>query len=72
MEKPFYDRFSILRVQNNIIKDSIKNSKNAFSKKTFEKKAEEIDKLWSQTRNKIDSVEIKYVMENVSLSFCAN
>ena len=64
MEKPFYDRFSILRVQNNIIKDSIKNSKNAFSKKTFEKKAEEIDKLWSQTNKSIDSITIKFVLEN--------
>lgn len=64
MEKPFYDRISILRVQNNIIKDSIKNSKNDSSKMSFEKKVEEIDKLWSQTINKIDSVQIKYVMEN--------
>ncbi len=64
MEKPFYDRISILRDQNNKIKDSIKNSKNDSSKILFEKKAEEIDKLWSQTRKKIDSIQIKYVMEN--------
>lgn len=64
MEKPFYDRISILRDQNNIINDSIKNSKNASSKMSFENKAKEIDKLWSQTRKKIDSIQIKYVMEN--------
>jgi peroxiredoxin len=64
MEKPFYDRISILSVQNNIIKDSIKNSKNDSSKMSFEKKAEEIDKLWSNTIHKIDSVQIKYVIEN--------
>lgn len=64
MEKPFHDRISILRDQNNIINDSIKNSKNDSSKILFEKKAEEIDKLWSQTRKKIDSIQIKYVMEN--------
>jgi thiol-disulfide isomerase/thioredoxin len=64
MEKPFHNRISILRDQNNIINDSIKNSKNASSKMLFEKKAEEIDKLWSQTIKKIDSIQIKYVMEN--------
>jgi len=64
MEKPFYDRISMLRDQNNRIKDSIKNSKNDASKILFEKKAEEIDRLWSQTRKKIDSVRIKFVLEN--------
>jgi thiol-disulfide isomerase/thioredoxin len=64
MGKPFYDRISILREQNNKIKDSIKNSKNDSSKIFFEKKAEVIDRQWSQTRRKIDSVQIKFVMEN--------
>jgi peroxiredoxin len=64
MEKPFYERISILRDQKNKINDSIKNSKNASSNILFEKKAEEIDKLWSQTSNRIDSIQIKYVLEN--------
>jgi len=64
MEKPFHDRISILRDQNNKIKESIKNSKNDSSKILFEKEAEEIEKLWSQTREKIDSIQIKYVIEN--------
>ena len=64
MEKPFYDKISILRDQNNKINDSIKKSKDDSSKILFEKKAEEIDKLWSQTRKKIDSIQIKFVLEN--------
>ena len=44
MEKPFYERISMLRDQKNKINDSIKNSKNDSSKILLEKKAEEIDK----------------------------
>ena len=64
MEKPFLERMSILRDQNNKINDSIKNSLDDSTKMQFEKKAEEIDILWSQVRKKIDSTQIKYVMEN--------
>lgn len=64
MEKPFHDNILFLRDQNNKINDSIKNSIDDSTKMLFEKKAEEIDKLWSQVRKKIDSTQIKYVMEN--------
>jgi peroxiredoxin len=64
MVKPFYDRISIQRNQIKVINDSIKNSKNATSKLSFEKKTDEIDKIWSQNRKKIDSVQIRFVVEN--------
>jgi thiol-disulfide isomerase/thioredoxin len=64
LEKPFYERISILRHQMNKINDSIQNSKNDSSKILFEKKAEEIDKLWSQTSKRIDSIQIKFVLKN--------
>jgi thiol-disulfide isomerase/thioredoxin len=64
MEKPFHDNILFLRDQNNKINDSIKNSIDDSTKMLFEKKAEKIDKLWSQVRKKIDSTQIKYVMEN--------
>jgi peroxiredoxin len=64
MEKPFYERISMLRDQYMKINDSIKNSKNDSAKIVLEEKTEEIDKLWSQTRKKVDSVEIKFVLEN--------
>jgi peroxiredoxin len=64
IEKPFYERLSILRVQKNNISDSIKNSKNDSSKILLEIKSQEIDSLWSQTLKKIDSIEIKFILEN--------
>jgi len=64
MEKPFHDNILLLRDQNNKINDSIRKSIDDSTKIQFEKKAEEIDKLWSQVRKKIDSTQIKYVMEN--------
>ena len=64
MENPFYEKILMLRDQYNKINDSIKNSKNDSAKILLEKKIEEIDKIWSQTRKKIDSVEIKFVSEN--------
>ena len=64
MENPFHDRISMLRKQYNNISDSIKNSKNGSEKILLEKKAEEIDKLSTQTKKKIDSTEIKFVSEN--------
>jgi len=64
METPFYERISMLRDQKNKINDNIKNSKNDSAKILLEKKVEEIDKLWSQTKKKIDSIQIKFVLEN--------
>jgi len=69
MEKPFYERTSILRDQYIIITDSIKNSKNNSAKIILEKKAKEIEKLWSQIGKEIgkeiDSIQIKFVLENL-------
>jgi thiol-disulfide isomerase/thioredoxin len=64
LEKPFYDKISILRDQENKINDSIKNSKNDSIKVLLEKKTEEIDKIGSKTNKQIDSIQIKFVMEN--------
>jgi peroxiredoxin len=64
MIKPFYERISKLRDQKNKISDSIKNSKNDSSKIFLEIKAQEIDNLWSQIAKDIDSIEIKFILEN--------
>lgn len=64
IEKPFYERILALRDQKNKINDSIKNTKDDSAKILLEKKAEEIDRLWSQTRKRIDSIEIKFVLQN--------
>lgn len=64
IEKPFYEKISLLRKQQFNINDSIKNSKNSSTKVLLEKKSEEIDKLWSQILKRIDSLQIKFVSEN--------
>jgi peroxiredoxin len=66
MENPFHEKIAILRDQMNKINDSIRNTKDDSVKRLLEKETEEIDNVWSNTRVKIDSVEIKYVMENPS------
>ena len=43
---------------------ALKIQKNGSAKILLEKKSEEIDKLWSQTIKKIDSIQIKFVLEN--------
>ncbi|MCX6262854.1 MAG: TlpA disulfide reductase family protein [Bacteroidia bacterium] len=64
LEAPFHERISLLRVQYNNINDSIENSKNDSTKSFFENKAAEINKLLSQTKKEIDSIEIGFVLEN--------
>ena len=64
LEKPFHEKISILRGQYKNINDSIKKSKNSSTKILLEKKAEEIDKLTSQTSKRIDSIQIKFMLEN--------
>lgn len=64
MVNPFYEKISVLRDQMNKINDSIRNIKNDSVKLLLEKETEEIDNVWSHTLKKIDSIEIKYVMEN--------
>jgi len=64
LEAPFHERISLLRGQYNNINDSIENSKNDSTKSFFENKAAEINKLLSQTKKEIDSIEIGFVLEN--------
>jgi len=64
MEKPFHERILALRDQKNKINDSINNTKDGSAKVLLENKVEEIDRLWSQTGKKIDSIQIKFVLEN--------
>ena len=64
MQESFYERLSLVREQLWDIDDSVKNSKNDSAKILLKKKAEEIDKQFSQTRNKINSIEIKFVLKN--------
>jgi peroxiredoxin len=63
-KKPFYERILILRDQYMKIDDSIKNLTNGPTKVFLEKKVDEINKLWSQTSKKMDSIDIKFVLEN--------
>jgi peroxiredoxin len=64
LEMPFNERISLLRGQYNNINDSIENSKNDSTKFFFENKAAGINKLLSQTKKEIDSIEIGFVLEN--------
>jgi peroxiredoxin len=64
MEKPIYERLAVLREQQFKISDSIKNLKPGLDKLLLEKKSEEIDKQWSQTRAALDSTWLKFVVEN--------
>jgi peroxiredoxin len=64
MQGSFYERLSLVREQMWNIDDSIKNSKNDSAQKLLMKKAEEIDKQRSLTRKKIDSIQIKFILEN--------
>jgi peroxiredoxin len=62
--RPFYESISLLRVKSNNINDSIKDLKDCPAKISLEKRAQEIDKIWSETLKKIDSTEIKFVLDN--------
>jgi peroxiredoxin len=64
MVNPFYEKISVLRDQMNKINDSIRFIKNDSVRLLLEKETKEIDNVWSHTLRKIDSAEIKYVMEN--------
>ena len=64
LEAPFHEKNSLLRGQYNNINDSIENSKNDSTKSIFENKAAEINKLLSQTKKEIDSIEIGFVLKN--------
>jgi peroxiredoxin len=64
MVNPFYEKILVLRDQMNKINDSIRFIKNDSVRLLLEKETKEIDNVWSRTLKKIDSVDIKYVMEN--------
>ena len=63
MEKPYRDRILALREQRNKLDDSLKNTTDASTKILLEKK-EEIDSLWSLLGNKIDSIQLRFLLEN--------
>jgi thiol-disulfide isomerase/thioredoxin len=63
LEKPFFDFISNLKNQYKAI-DSMKNTSSGPVKILIEKRAQEIDNLWSQTLKKIDSTNIKFVLDN--------
>jgi len=64
LEKPFSDKILILREQQSIIIDSIKNIKNDSVKLILDNKSLEIKKQWVLIRKQIDSVRMKFVIEN--------
>jgi peroxiredoxin len=64
MEKPTSKRLSMLKGQRYNISDSIKNSKDGPAKLILEKEAAEIDSLWSKTREELDNIELKFILEN--------
>ncbi|MBK7627295.1 MAG: AhpC/TSA family protein [Bacteroidales bacterium] len=64
MEKPIHERFAMLRDQKNKISESIKKTLEDSSKMLFEKKAEEINMQWTQNKKKLDSIKIKFVIDN--------
>jgi len=64
LKKPFHERISIIRRQYQSINDSITNSSNDSYKILLEKRAEELDRLWTQEGKKIDSIGIKFVLDN--------
>lgn len=64
MKKPIYERLSMLKEQGRNITDSIKNSETGPARLLLEKKEEEIDSLWSLTRDELDPIELKFVLEN--------
>jgi thiol-disulfide isomerase/thioredoxin len=64
MEEPIFERLSILKERRHNISDSIKNSQDGPDELIMEKKAAEIDSLWSKTRSELDSVELKFILEN--------
>jgi peroxiredoxin len=70
MEEPYYKKIMILRDQYNKITDSIKGLKDDSTKLLLLVKGEEVKDLWSLAAKKIDSIRIKFIIEN-SKSFLA-
>lgn len=64
LEEPFHKRISFLRKLYQNISDSLKNSNDKSAELILVKKAEETENQLYQTRKKIDSIEIKLVLEN--------
>jgi len=64
MIKPLYEKISVLSVQMNKINDSIGKIENDSGKILLEKEIEKINNALTSTREKIDSIEIKYVTDN--------
>jgi thiol-disulfide isomerase/thioredoxin len=64
MEGLISERLSMLKEQRHKINDSINKSKDGLAKLILEKEAAEIDSLWSKTRDQLDIIELKFILEN--------
>lgn len=64
MEEPIYSMLEMQKKQKSNLEDSIKNSTKEHMRLQLEKKVEEIDREWSITRERIDSIWHKFVLEN--------
>jgi peroxiredoxin len=64
MEGLISERLSMLKEQRHKISDSINKSKDGPAKLMLENKAAEIDSLWSKTRDQLDIIELKFILEN--------
>jgi len=64
MEEPIDSILEMIKKQRSNIADSIKNSTNEHMRLQLEKKVEEIDQQWSIAREGLDSIELKFVLEN--------
>jgi peroxiredoxin len=64
MEGLISERLSMLKEQRHKISDSINKSKDGPAKLMLEKRAAEIDSLWTKTRDQLDIIELKFILEN--------
>ncbi|MGB8491786.1 MAG: TlpA disulfide reductase family protein, partial [Bacteroidales bacterium] len=64
MEEPVHKLIVSLKERNSVIADSIKNSKSEVQKQMFESIAEEIGIQLSKTRLILDSIQLKFILDN--------
>jgi len=64
MEEPYYDKILILRDQYSNITESIKNLEDDSVKLLLGVELEEVIRLWSLTGKQIDSIQIRFILEN--------
>jgi len=64
MEEPINDQIILFRKQMSNLNDSIKNSNSDIIRLQFEKKVEEVNDLMYKGRKSLDSVWLKFIIEN--------